>query len=360
MILFRYVAARALFATLAAQAGVVAIYLAVDFVDNANAFSGPGWVRVALELYANKAAVVAYQTAPAALLLGAAIAASGLRQTREWTAMRSLGLGPWRLALPVVAVALLVGAGMAVLNDAVGVRAAERAEEIQGTRFQRGGSARRWEALRQPKRWFRSPDGRRIYHLRGALPAGGFAGATILEVTPEFTLARRIDADAMRPADHAWVLSNVEDRTFLPDGTMRVERAVERRYEFPEPPEAFALVPGRPSQMRFGVLTTQIRLRRELGQRVADFEYERHGRWATPLLGMAAVLIAVALALRPNRKGHIASAVLEAVGVSMALWGAQGIAFAAGLSSRVAPAAAAWGPFLLFFAAGLLALRRTR
>jgi lipopolysaccharide export system permease protein len=360
VILFRYVAARALFATLAAQAGVVAIYLAVDFVDNANAFSGPGWVGVALELYANKAAVVAYQTAPAALLLGAAIAASGLRQTREWTAMRSLGLGPWRLALPIVAVALLVGAGMGVLNDTVGVRAAERAEEIQGTRFKRGGSGRRWEALRQPKRWFRSPDGRRIYHLRGARPAGGFEGATILELTPEFTLARRIDADAMRPADHGWILSDVEDRTFLPDGSTRVERAAERRYEFTEPPEAFALVPGRPSQMRFGVLTTQIRLRRELGQRVADFELERHGRLATPLLGMAAVLVALALALRPNRKGHIASAVLEAVGVSMALWGAQGIAFAVGLSNRVAPAAAAWGPFLLFLAVGLLALRRTR
>ncbi|MGB8931482.1 MAG: LptF/LptG family permease, partial [Anaeromyxobacteraceae bacterium] len=90
MILFRYIARRALLASLGAMAGVVAIYLAVDFVDNANSFSGPGWGWVALELYADKAAVVGYQTAPAALLLGAAIAASGFRQTREWTALRSV------------------------------------------------------------------------------------------------------------------------------------------------------------------------------------------------------------------------------------------------------------------------------
>jgi lipopolysaccharide export system permease protein len=360
VILFRYVAARALFATIAAQAGVLAIYLAVDFVDNASAFSGPGWVWTALELYANKAPVVAYQTAPAALLLGSAIAASGLRQTREWTALRSLGLGPWRLAAPILAVALLLGGAMAVVNDRVGVRAAERAEEILGTRFVRGGAARRWQATRQPKRWFRSTDGRRIYHLRGALPDGGFEGATVLELTPEFALARRIDAAAMRPSGRRWTLSDVEDRTFLPDGSVRVERAAGRSYEFAEPPEAFALVPGRPSQMRLGVLGEQIRLRRQMGQRVADFELERHGRQAAALMGGPAALLAVALALRTHRRGHVATALLEAVGVSLALWSVQGIALAMGLSGRVPPAVAGWAPLVLFSAAGLLALRRVR
>lgn len=360
MILFRYVATRALLATLAAQLGVVAIYLAVDFVDNASAFTGPGWVRLVLELYANKALVVAYQTAPAALLLGAAIAASGLRQTREWTAFRSVGLGPWRLAAPVLSVALVIGGGMALLNDVAGVRAAERAEEILGTRFVRGGAARRWQALRQPKRWFRSLDGRRVYHLRGTLPGGGFEGATILELTPAFSLARRIDADAMRPADGGWLLSDVEDRTFLPDGGVRVERAEERRYEFSEPPEAFALVPGRPSQLRFGVLSRQIALRRQLGQRVADFELERHGRGAAAFMGGPAALLAVALALRANRRGHVATSLLEAVGVSLALWAVQGIALAMGLSGRVAPGVAAWAPLVVFSAAGLFALRRVR
>jgi lipopolysaccharide export system permease protein len=360
VILFRYVAKRALLATLAAQAGVLAIYLAVDFVDNANAFSGPGWVWVALELYANKAAVVAYQTVPSALLLGAALTASGLRQTREWTALRSVGLGPWRLAAPILAVALAFGLAMGLLNDRVGVRAAERAEEILGTRFVRGGAARRWQALRQPKRWFRSPDGRRIYHLRGALPGGGFEGATVLEVTPEFRLSRRIDAAAMRPAEGGWLLADVEERRFREDGTMSLEKAAERRYQFAEPPEAFAIVPGRPSQMSLAVLTGQIRLRRQLGLRVADFELERHGRGSALLIGLPVGLLALALALRPNRKGHVAAALVEAVGVSLALWAAQGVALASGVSGRVPPAAAAWAPFVLFSLAGLAALRRVR
>jgi lipopolysaccharide export system permease protein len=360
VILFRYVAVRALLATLAAQAGVLAIYLAIDFVDNASAFAGPGWVRAVLELYANKAAVIAYQTAPAALVLGAAIAASGFRQTREWTALRSVGLGPWRLAVPILAVALLFGGSMALLNDVVGVHAAERAEEIQATRFQRGGSARRWETVRQPKRWFRSPDGRRIYHLRGQRAGGGFEGATILEVDTEFRLVRRIDASSMSPAERGWILADVEDRQFLADGTVRLESAGERRFEFAEPPEAFALVPGRPAQMRYAVLGEQILLRRQLGQPVAEFELERNGRGSAALVGAPAALLALALALRANRKGHIAAALVEAVGISLALWSMQGTALAMGLSGRAPPVVSAWAPILVLAAAGLLALRRVR
>ena len=110
----------------------------------------------ALELYANKAAVVAAQMAPAAMLLGGAIATSGLRQTREWTAFRSVGLGPWRVALPMVAAALLSAVLMGGLHDLVGVHAAQRAEEISANRFARGGSTRRWLAwgsTRRPATW---------------------------------------------------------------------------------------------------------------------------------------------------------------------------------------------------------------
>jgi lipopolysaccharide export system permease protein len=360
LILFRYVALRTLAATLAALASVIAIFLAIDFVDNASVFSGPGWVGAVLELYANKAAAVAYETAPAALLLGASIAASGFRQTREWTAFRSVGLGPWRLGVPILAVALLVGGGMAVLNDVVGVRAAERAEEIQATRFVRGGAGRRWKALRQPKRWFRSPDGKRIYHLRGQRPGGGFEGTTIVEVGPGFSMVRRIDASSMRPDAGGWILTDVEDRRFLEGGRIELARAAERRFEFSEPPEAFALVPGRPAQMRFSVLTDQVRIRRELGQRVADFELERQGRGAAAIIGGPVALIALALALRPNRKGHLAASMLEAVGGSLALWGVHGISLAMGLSGRIPPVLSAWAPVLLFSVAGLLALRRVR
>ena len=360
MILFRYAARRALGATLAALAGVVAIFLAVDFVDNSAGFGGHGWLPAVLELYANKAVVVVRMVAPAAMLLGAGIAVSTFRNSREYTAMRSLGLGPWRLAVPVLAVTFGLGVALVVLHDVVGVRAAERAEEIGALRFGRGGDKRRFLAAREPKRWFRGKDGHRIYNLRGSRPEGGFERVTVLEVDPAFRLSRRIDAVRMRPEGAAWILEDVEDRTFLPDGAMRVERADARRYAFDEPPEAFSVAPGRPSQMRFGTLVHQINLRRRLGLPVVEFQLERYNRLAYPFAGVPGALVALALALRRNRRGHISSALVESVGVSMAFWAVQGVSFALGLSGRVAPWVAAWAPNVLFLAAGLVAVRRTR
>jgi lipopolysaccharide export system permease protein len=360
VILFGYAVRRTLASVLGALAGVVAIYLAVDFVDNSAGFSGPGWFPAVLELYANKAAVVARQVAPAAMLLGAAVAVSGFRNTREWTAMRALGLGPWRLALPVLSVTFAAGMALVVLHDAVGVRAAERAEEIGALRFGRGGDQRRVLAAREPKRWFRGTDGRRIYHLRGHLPGGGFQNVTVLEVDDAFRLVRRIDAGRMRPAEEEWLLEQVEDRTFAADGAMTLARADARRYRFDEPPEAFSVVAGRPSQMRWETLVQQIDLRKRLGLPTLDFELERENRVAYPFAAVPGALLALALALRRNRKGHVSAALLEAVGVSLLFWAAQGVSWALALSGRVPPFVAAWAPNALFLAAGIAAVRRTR
>lgn len=360
MILFRYVALRGLLAFLAALGGVVAIFLAVDFVDNAAGFRGANWGYWALVLYLNKAAVVVSQVAPAAMLLGFAVAASSFRQTREYVAMRAVGLGPWRVAAPLAAVGLVIGGALVVLQDVVGVDAAERAETINVEHFARGGDKRRYAAAREPKRWFRGQDGRRVYHLRGSLPGGGFERVTVFEVGPGFTLARRIDAERMRPDGREWILEQVEDRTFLPDGGLRLEHAAERRYRFDEPPDAFSIVPGRATQMRWETLLAQIGLRERLGLPVTEFQLERYNRLAYPLAGVPGALLAIALALRASRKGHLAAALLEAVGVSLLVWAAQGVTWALGLSGRVEPWMAAWAPNVVFAILGAWAVSRAR
>ena len=359
MILPRYIGMKTWLASLAAFSGVITIFMAVDIVENAGGFAGPGWFLAALELYANKAAVVAHLVAPAALLLGATIAVSGLRQTREWVAMRSVGLGPWRMAGPVLAAVGLASLGSVLFHEVWGVKAAQRAEEIQVTRFARGGAYRRWQATQQPKRWFRGADGRHVYHLRGVLPGGGFERVTVLELSDEFQLTRRIDAGKMEPAEGgAWRLADVEERTFSSRGGT-FAKAESRLVRFEEPPGSFDLRPGRPSQMSLPVLGEQIALRRRLGQPFADFALERANRVAYPFAAVSGALLAVGLALRRNRRGHLATALLEAVGISLALWAAQAVCLGLGLSGRLPSMLAAWLPNAIFLAAGALAVRRT-
>jgi lipopolysaccharide export system permease protein len=354
--LFLHVARRAALAFAGSLVAVVGLFLVVDFAENASIFHGEGWVAAVLALYANRAAVVTYQTAPAAMLLGAAITASDLRRTREYTAMRALGLGPWRVVVPVLSVAALVAAGVAWLDDEVVVEATARADEIMATRFHRVGAFQR---ANERKRWFRGRGGRRIYHLRGG-GGQGFERVTVLEVTPGFRLSRRIDASRMTPGATPgdWRLDEVAERSFREDGGVETSFFPSRTYRFDEEPEAFAVRAGRPAQMRRAVLGEQIALRRRLGLPAQDFALEWHEKIAYPLAGIPAGLVALGLALRRDRRGHLTAAVVEAVAVSFAFWAVHGVCWAFGLSGRISPVWAAWAPDALFFAAGAFAVRR--
>ena len=356
MTLFLHIARRAVAAFVASLVAVVGLFLVVDFAENASVFRGEGWIAAVIALYANRAAVVAYQTAPAAMLLAAAITASDLRRTHEYTAMRALGLGPWRVVVPVLSVAMLVAAGIAWLDDAVVVDATARADEIMATRFHRVGGFQR---ASERKRWFRGRGGRRIYHLRGG-GERGFERVTILEVTPAFHLSRRIDALRMTPGPGAgeWRLDGVSERSFQDDGTVATSFYTSRVYRFDEEPEAFAIRAGRPAQMRRAVLGEQIALRRRLGLPAQDFALEWHEKIAYPLAGIPAGLVALGLALRRDRKGHLTAAVVEAVAVSFAFWAVHGLCWSFGLSGRIPPAVAAWAPDALFLALGAAAVKR--
>lgn len=354
--LSRHLAARTLRAFLGSLCAVVGLFLAVDYAENAGVYHGAGWVAATAELYLNKAAVVVGQLAPAAMLLSAAVTASGLRKTREYTALRSAGLGPLRVAVPVAAVCVAIAVGLAAFGDVVVVRAGDRVAQILADQFHR--TDRDVLRSREPKRWFRGADGRRIYHLRGTGEGGAYERVTILEIGDGFRLARRIDAARMRPgpAEKTWVLEDVEDRSFgevpayvrLPELTLR----------FDEDPAAFAVRGGVPSQLRRGVLAEQIALRASLGLPTSDYALEWHRRISYPLAGIPAALVALALALRRERKGHLTAALVEAIGVSFVYWGLDGVMLSLGHAGRLAPGVAAWTPAALFLAVGGVALRR--
>jgi lipopolysaccharide export system permease protein len=257
---------------------------------------------------------------------------------------------------PVVAVCLAAAALLASLGDEIVVRARERGDRIMAQQFGRADA--RAARAQQPKRWFRGKDGRRIYHLRGTGAGGSYERVTILELGEGFTLARRIDAASMIPGlePGTWRLLGVEERGFVPAASF--ERYDERTYRFDEDPASFAIRAALPSQLTRRALGEQVALRARLGLPSADYALEWHRRLSYPLAGISAGLVALALALRRERKGHLTAALLEAVAVSFVYWAFDGVALSLGHSGRLAPAVAAWSPGVAFLGAGVAALRR--
>ena len=350
--------ARLFFATLG---GVVLIYLVIDFADRAHTYTGRAWGRAAAELYANKAAVVAYQLAPVALIIATALLVTVLSRHGELTALFSLGIRPLRLVAPVAVFAAVLGVALFWLGELVVVGADARAEEIQVKRFNRWGD---WATYHAGSSWLRGKFGR-IYHL-GPARDGGWEPATVLEIAPPFRLSRRIDARRIEPAGPGkWrFLEAVETRYELyggPGGTIAERRLDVLTELFPESPADLEIRSGRPRQLPWRQLREQLRRREKGGQRAQEYEAALAERTALPVHVIPAALAALGLTLklqRPRRRMPLAGAVALGMGLSMALWAASVIAHAVAVSGGVEPWAATAMPGLLSALIAVLTLRR--
>ena len=315
--------------------GVVLLYLTVDFADRAGSFWGRAWGKAALELYWNKAAVVAYQLAPAALIIAAALLATLLARRGELTALFALGVRPWRLAAPIAAVTAVLGVLVFLLGERVVVQADARAEEIQVKRFNRWGD---WATYHAGASWLRGENGR-IYHL-GPGRNGGWEPATVLEIATPFRLSRRIDARRLEPAGPGrWrFLDAVETRYALssePGGIVAEIRADVLEERFPETAAALELRSGRPRQLSWSQLREQADRRAHLGQPVREWELALWERAVHPVTVLPAALAGLGLVLwraRRRRRLPLAGAVALGIGLSMALWAVSVIVHAASLS----------------------------
>jgi lipopolysaccharide export system permease protein len=352
--------------------GVVLIYLVIDFADRAHTYSGRAWGLAAAELYANKAAVVAYQLAPAALIIAAALVVTLLSRRGELTALLALGVRPLRLAIPIAAFAAVLGVGLFWLGELVVVGADARAEEIQVKRFNRWGD---WATYHAGSSWLRGKHGR-IYHL-GPEHNGGWEPATVLEIAPPFRLSRRIDARRIEPVGGGagcdpgapngcrWrLLDAVETRYELyggPGGTIVERRLDVLEQRFPESSAELELRSGRPRQLPWRQLREQVRRRETTGQRAREYEVTLAERVANPIQLIPAALAAVGLSFmlqRPRRRMPLAGAVALGMGLSMVLWAASVIAHSISVSGGIEPRIAACIPGLVSGAIATLAFWR--
>ena len=337
------------------------IYLVIDFADRAHGFSGRAWGKAAAELYLNKAAVVSYQLAPAALIIAAALLITMLARRGELTALQALGVRPLRIAVPVALFSSLLGIALFWLGEKVVVRADARAEEIQVQRFNRWGD---WATYHAGASWLRGKQGR-IYHL-GPPTDGGWEPATVLEITPPFRLARRIDARRIEPAGAGlWKLYDaVETRYFLyggPGGTIDERRSEVLTEAFPETAADLMLRSGRPQQLPFLQLREQVRLRRAAGQRAREYELALVERASQPVQVVPAALAALGIALslqKPRRRMPIAGAVAAGMGLSMFLWAVSVVAHAMSMGGSLSPLAAGSLPALASTLLAVFSLRK--
>jgi lipopolysaccharide export system permease protein len=285
---------------------------------------------------------VAYMV-PVGCLLASVLTFSTLNKRSEITAIRSGGVAPLRLAMPLFA---LAGVGCLLLLWAQEyllpyTNQAYRLIWLTQVRHEKLEAS--MGLYKQGQIWYRH--GNRIWHVQLSEPLKNrLLGVTIYEMAPEGWIQRRYDVSEAIWASPGWWLRQGTAHTFDPqEGFAHLpEHFVERYVTFPERPTEISAMQKLPEEMSLRELLASAQQLQRHGLSAALYATEFHGKLAFAAVCLVMVGFGVPLALGSNRTGGAARAVALTLACGFSYWIVHALALAFGQTGQLPPVLAAW------------------
>lgn len=308
---------------------------------------------------------------PVALLLALLYTLTNLARHQELTAMRAAGLGLWRLCLPYLAVGLVFGVTLFVLNEVWVPDANAAANLILRRRLppSAGELGPEW----QPNLVFHNDADKRLWQIGAYNRVTGEMLSVNLEWRFPDGTHRRLAAERGDYVDGVWVFEDVKELLYTPESRLPAFRGMTNRLELAELTETPERIN---SEIKFTELSNvkaakgaRLSLREILDyQRLhprlnprdrAKLETQFHGRVAEPWKCVVVVLIAIPFGA-PSGRRNIFVGVASSIFIAFTYFFIAGFMLALGTGGYVAPWVAAWLPNALFAGAAVWLTQRVR
>ncbi|OPY92416.1 MAG: Lipopolysaccharide export system permease protein LptG [Syntrophaceae bacterium PtaU1.Bin231] len=331
------------------------LYMIVDFFERIRMFlsnSATLGQIVSYHLYTVPGIVA--MMIPACVLLAALITFGLLSRNHEIVAMKANGISLYRIALPVMAFAIVACAVNFLLNEFVTPAANRRAEYIKYVEVQK---KKEWGAFKENQIWYKS--GNAVYNFKLVSPSENrIQGVTIHHLDAGFSLVSRIDAREARWTGERWELRDVLRTTFAGPDFPSIERLPALPVEIAERPEDLQAVQKSADQMGFRELRDYIgKLRRE-GYDATRYETDLHGKIAFVFVSLILALIGVSFPMRSERSGGIAQGIGIGVVIGFSYWIVFAFMLSLGRSGTLPPLVAAWATNVIFGIAAVMMFRK--
>ncbi|GAB4170119.1 MAG: LPS export ABC transporter permease LptG [Wenzhouxiangellaceae bacterium] len=340
--------------------------LAVGYVVIFAAVGGLVWVIALLDQLGDSAAGSSFLDAalhamlrvptdlidllPVVALLATAMVLSAMQTAREIVVMRASGVSLWRITgqalLPGVALAFAALLALQFLAPVIYRTGSSVQKEVDSSLWHP------WHGL-----WIRSET--ELMNV-GRFEPGQLPGQIMIwEFDTSQQLNRVIRAERAIPARGLWSLEQVTIKTF-DDDPDRIQH--HRQWLWPSflTDQQLLLFRSTPRSLSLLDLWRYVQSMKERQLDAAEFELVLWRRAALPLACLGMVLVAVALAARPARRGGTSLKVTLAVGIGLAYHLLSGMAGFVGLVADLPVFATAWLPPFVLVAIALWLLKTSR
>jgi LPS export ABC transporter permease LptG len=325
---------------------VVALFVIVDYNEIAKDLrENKIGLSILLTYYRFQIFQVIDWTLPISVLVATLVTFGMLSKNNEVTAMKANGISLFRVSLPILAVAAIVGVLAYFVRDFILPYSTKRVHEIR--RVIEGKEQR--SAAAQQKLWYLGAGRYVINFLSYDRTQRQLSEVQVFEFHPtEFRMVRRVYARTATWTGQAWRFENGWIRSFQDDGNSTftpIIRPVTLYYR--ETPEDFATEVKAPEQMSYTELKRYIETIKSSGYAADELEVELWEKTSWPAISVVMALIALPFAFRMGKRGA-----LYGIGIALVLGIVYWMVFAVftkfGEVGNLPPLLSAWSANILF------------
>ena len=284
-------------------------------------------------------------TLPISVLVATLITFGLFSKSNEVTAFKSGGISLYRIAMPVVSIAVAMSVFSYLTADYVLPYSNQRVDELRKKiKGQRTVSARD-----QQKLWFLGKGRYIINFLAYDRNAKQLSQVQVFEFHPtQFRLVRRVYAESARWDGQGWVFERGWIRSFGDNRTVIYSEIMQPlRLFYRERPEDFATEIKAPEQMTFAQLRRYIETIRKSGYAAEDLSVKLYEKTSWPFISVVMALIALPFAFRTGKRGALYGVGIALV-VGIVYWMVFAIFTKFGEVGNLPAPLAAWSANVLF------------
>ncbi|MER3422205.1 MAG: LPS export ABC transporter permease LptG [Nitrospiraceae bacterium] len=351
-ILFRYLFREYVKIFMMCFAGLMTVYLVVDFFEKVRQFIRyDASVTNILEYFLFRVPAISFQIAPLAVLMATLLTLGMFSRSHEITAIRSCGISLYRTSLPFLTFSFLVSLCLLSLSTVVIPFASARADYVKTVLIEKK-SPQISKSLRP---WIQM-ENQTLMNIEAMDQDGRtLRGIHLYRLGPDFRLIEITEAQEAHYFNGEWTLRMGIHRNLLPNGGVSTETFTSRPLALSHTPEDFTtLLSAESEEVTLKSIRSHIERLRKDGYNVSRLLTDFHGRIAFPFVSMVMVIVGIALSLRRTgtRGGGMAIGIGQALVIGFLYWATHSVAIALGRSGVLLPVFAGWIANLLFLSFG--------
>lgn len=326
----------------------LALSAIVDLFDRLSRFLDVSGM-VVIQYYVYRLPWFGFQVMPVAVLLAALFSLGKMARHNELLAMKMGHLSTVRIIVPPLVLGLIVSVAAFILGESIVPQMNERALDAYRVKVQKVSPFQR---TKNNDIWYRAKGNRFLHISLLDVASGSVRGLTVFELSPDFKLARRIDATEATWQDGRWHLQDGEISWTKPDGTFQVDPFTHLTLYLEEQPTDLARVVREAEEMTSSELREYIERLAKTGVNSVRYQVDLAAKGSMAFTNLVMAFIGIAFALRTGKRGVMAwtgACVVVAVCYSIL----NSFSISLGRGGVLPPLIAAWLPNALFTVAGL-------